>query len=160
MEHLKSKIEDKLLEVFIQAQSIFNRTFDIPTIDFSLKGRVAGQAYGVDRLRFNLELCRDNEHKFLAGTVTPEIAHYINHILNGYNVQSHGQDWNIMVKLGAEPTRCHDYDCSNISTRGALKHKFSCACDKPILLTAFKAKKYHVYTCRVCHSKLTPIKGD
>jgi len=159
MQTLIDKIEDKILETFIKAQGIYNMSFEIPKLEYNLTGFCAGQAW-IDRLRFNMELCKTNESDFIAQTVPHEVAHYISRIMFGSYGMGHKKYWkDIMRALGCEPRRCHSYDCSTVvrKRRTVKRYPFSCDCNGYYMLSSIKANRYGSYTCRKCHSHLKPL---
>lgn len=86
-------------------------------IDFSLRGRCAGQAKvgrGSTLLRINLTLLTENLADFLAQTIPHEVAHLV------VNWQArnkrgrprpHGPEWQRVMQCcyGLQPVRCHTY---------------------------------------------------
>lgn len=160
---LSDKIEAKIEETLMKAQSIYHTTFQNPAIDYSLRGACAGQFVGdaifVSTLRFNLELCKANENDFISQTVPHEVAHYISRKRYGYEGRGHGREWKtVMMALGLTPKRCHDYDVSIVSNRKRIP--FTCGCGKTFMLTSIRAKRYSQYFCKACKSKLIPKQSN
>ena|ERR1041385_688792 len=95
-------------------------------IKFDLVGQVAGQAFwgiksDIFKLRFNMQLARENYDEFLSQTVPHEVAHLIADEFFKEMWTSgcdHNSLWQfVMVKFGKSPTRCHDYSVENISRK-------------------------------------------
>ena len=87
-------------------------------IDFSLRGRCAGQARlsrtKKTMLRLNLQLLAENLADFLQQTIPHEVAHLVvnwQHINNRQRPQPHGKEWQAVMRncFGLEPARCHNY---------------------------------------------------
>ena len=110
------------------------RPFPLPSVSFSLIGKVAGYAYvGQWLVKFNPVLASENFEHFLKNTIPHEVVH----LVNSYNLSllprisrknpSHGSDWQrVMRVFGAVPERCHSYDTKNSRSN---TRKFRCACD-------------------------------
>jgi SprT protein len=93
---------------------------DLPEalIDFSLRGRCAGQAR-VDRnghtiLRINQQLLKENLDDFLKNTIPHEVAHLAVNWKARKKRQRprpHGPEWQAVMQncFGLEPVRCHAY---------------------------------------------------
>lgn len=78
----------------------------MPTIDFSLRGRTAGQAQTLpysdsDIIRYNVPLLVQNKDYFFRHTVPHEVAHLIAYYASG--VMDHSTPWlNVMRSFGIE----------------------------------------------------------
>lgn len=133
---LVARVEDKLIETYLEAQSIWNRVFDLPLLEFDLVGRCAGRAYGREnRISLNPVLLLQNQADFIVQTVPHEIAHLLTHtIFRGQGrIRPHGPEWkSVMHALGLRPIRCHNYDTTNARMRslspGRQERRFSYAC--------------------------------
>ena len=85
------RVEDKVIETCLRAQTLYGRAFELPAIEWNLRGQRAACAHGRDnRIRINPVLLAENTEDFIAQTVPHEIAHLINHVLHGPRVQAHG----------------------------------------------------------------------
>lgn len=74
-----------------QAEDFFKRRFPRPEVSFRLRGLKAGVAHlQENKLRFNLQLYRENREDFLRQTVAHEVAHLVAHQLFGPRIQPHG----------------------------------------------------------------------
>lgn len=117
---LISSLESKVLETYLRAEQIWNRSFQLPTIEFKNLGRTAGKAfYAQNKIIYSPVLFTENVDRFLNRTVPHEIAHLITKVLYPNAKQHHGPEWRyVMQKLGIEDnTRCHSYDISSVSRR-------------------------------------------
>lgn len=125
-----------------------NEKFDLhlnPSISFTVRGSTAGWARGTTELNFNYQLMVDNWDDF-DSTFIHEVAHLVDSALHpelkrrelyrdartGRVRRSkrsvHGPTWQrIMVRLGADPKRTHNYDVSAVSRR-KTRHVWTCAC--------------------------------
>lgn len=161
METLSDKIESKIEETLMKAESIFKTKFSFPAVDYSLRGACAGQYVRKNEtneevLRFNIELAKNNEEEFVTQTVPHEVAHLISRNMYGFpNGHGHGMRWKMtMMALGVEPTRCHSYDISVTTNRKRVE--YTCNCGQTFHLTAHRIRKIHLYHCKKCKSKLFP----
>jgi SprT protein len=157
---LKSKLEDKVLETYLKSKSIFNREFELPSISFDLKGRVAGNANSRNHLRFNPILFRENVDDFLARTVPHEVAHLICFKLYPYSKQHHGPEWrSIMQRLGIQDiARCHSYDTTSVAQRKPrIKFEYKCLCKRHEVGNAIHQRNLSGMKKYVCTDCKTPI---
>ena len=61
-----ARVEDKILQVYLDAQSIWGRNFDLPAISYDLLGRCAGRAHiSEKRIRLNPVLLLENQVDFI-----------------------------------------------------------------------------------------------
>ena len=129
---LVAKVENKVLETYIKTEDIWQRQFELPSLQFDLRGRCAGRAY-IHHIRLNPVLLIQNDPDFIEETVPHEIAHLITNRLHGFWIKPHGREWkSVMVALGLQPIRCHNYDVSNAQVRrmpqGRRERRFTYAC--------------------------------
>ncbi len=132
-------------------------------IRFDLRGKTAGQvrirARGQYLIRYNLELLKRGGANFLERTVPHEVAHVLAYHGHGANIRPHGREWQrIMRQLGAEPTRCHDYDVSGLGARQLRYYAYHCGCMEHRLssIRHNKVAKGQRYLCRRCGEPLQP----
>ena len=130
-------------------------------IRFDLRGKAAGQvrihAPGRYLIRYNPKLLERCGEEFLNRTVPHEAAHVLAYHHHGTSIRPHGPEWQrIMYQLGAEPTRCHDYDVSGLSTRRLRYYEYHCGCMDHRLssIRHNKACKGQRYRCRRCGEPL------
>lgn len=90
--------------------------------------------------RWNLTITKDHQTDYLKQTGGHEVAHWIVYNINKH-AQSHGITWKrVMLSLGLEPLRCHNYTCkpARAIDRPFTRH---CSCGSyPV--TSIKFKNY------------------
>lgn len=134
-------------------------------VDFSLRGRCAGQAKinrsGETSLRINQQLLKENFEDFMINTIPHEVAHLVVNWQSRNNRQRprpHGPEWQAVMQdcFNLEPRRCHDYQTSpaRIVPRAFL---YSCSCREHHLTSIMHNKISRSYQalCKVCR---TPLK--
>lgn len=154
---LEQKVEEKIIDCYVKAESILKREFTLPNIVFDLKGLSAGVAYTkTNTLRFNKILLSNNVDTFINITVPHEVAHLVADTF--YNSrQCHGKGWKSIMKyvFGLEPKRCHDYDIS-FCTKSRKKYTYICNCREHELSTTLhnRISKGSWRYCKLCHGTL------
>ncbi len=135
----------------------------VPRVTFDLRGQSAGQ-FRVDKrggahIRYNPTLLARYEADFLAQTVPHEVAHYLAYLRFGRRIRPHGVEWQrLMQGLGANPTRCHDFDVTGLKARQLRQHRYHCDCGEHAL-TSIRHQRIlrgASYVCRVCGEALRP----
>jgi len=118
---LVQRVETKILETYLRAQTIFNRTFPLPKVTYEDKGQIAGFAnFYQGRLNFSPTLLSENVEHFIENIIPHEVCHLVTRAMYPY-CQSHGQDWKqVMRKLGVKPNRYHTYDTSTVISGKAI----------------------------------------
>jgi SprT protein len=122
MSDLKPDLEETVRIAVRRAEkracAFYGLALPAATIDFSLRGRCAGQARierdGQTCLRINRQLLVENRDDFLSSTIPHEVAHlvvnwpYRNRRLRP---RPHGPEWQAVMRdcFGLEPARCHNY---------------------------------------------------
>lgn len=151
---IQNRVDAKVLECIVIAENHFHRSFGFPTIDYSLKGKTAGQAfYRQGKIKLNAILLLENTDDFINDTVPHEVAHLIDYAVNASNFgntarvaaqmqqlleqhryhnarkhSAHGPSWKAIMRLfGCEPSRCHNYDVTN-SRRKTRSYLYECTC--------------------------------
>jgi SprT protein len=136
-------------------------------IDFSLRGRCAGQARvgcgGTTLLRINLTLLTENLADFLAQTIPHEVAH----LIVNWQARSrrkrprpHGPEWRRVMQCcyGLQPIRCHSYATTpaRFVPRNFL---YRCACREHRLtgITHRRITHHGKALCKSCGAYLTFI---
>src|SRR5690606_25464272 len=107
---LVQKVEDKILETYLNAQEKFNVIFEIPKLSFDIRGaRVAGRANYADNLiKINPSFLIEHPEEMLNRTIGHECVHLICHKLYPNAKQAHGPEWKYLMRsLGLPDTRCH-----------------------------------------------------
>lgn len=127
IEHQYQQILDKIEADYQHAERYFNRSFNRPSIQFSLRGKAAGSAHlQLNKLRFNPVLLKENTQVFIDDVVPHEISHLLCYQLFG-RVKPHGKEWqSIMHSVFKRPPRT-THQLNVESVRG--KHfGYSCQC--------------------------------
>ena len=164
---LIARAEDKVIEVYIQAQSIWKQAFDLPSVDFDLLGCCAGRAhYRKNRIRLNPVLLLEHQANFIEETVPHEVAHLLTRTLylGPGRIKPHGPEWkSVMLALGLKPIRCHNYDVSNAQVRHERRFSYACACctvQEPTR-THLKLQRGEIWSrCSVCGASFTLQEGE
>jgi len=125
---------------------------------FDIRGTVAGYAVGKNKIRLNPGLFKRNREEFLKRTVPHEYAHIVVH--NYYpEFKHHGWEWqNVMKILGADVTRCHNYDVEDFRIKKQRNWiEMSCACRKHNISSVIynRIKKGRKYICKKCRNPLS-----
>ena len=136
---MQDTILQKVEECFLIAEKFFNRVFPRPTnIIFKRNGTKAGTCLvsfnqSIRELMFQLDLAEHNKQTFHE-IVVHEMAHYIQRMVFGSFVKSHGKEWKyVMIKVfNAEPIRCHSYDTSVTKTKRQNTYEYTCDCSRII----------------------------
>ena len=133
-------------------------------IDFSLRGRCAGQARvercGTTTLRINLELLTNNLADFLTQTIPHEVSHLVINWQAREKKQRprpHGPEWQLVMQncYGLQPVRCHSYH-----TRPARcvprNYLYRCDCREHRLTSIMhkKLSKRYNALCKSCRTQL------
>ncbi|NCA88240.1 MAG: hypothetical protein EOM92_04790 [Gammaproteobacteria bacterium] len=129
-----------------------------------LRGRGAGQvrrqAGQLWTVRYNPALLARHGEDFLARTVPHEVAHIIAFHRHGPRIQPHGPEWQAIMRLfGVPPTRCHDYDVSDLQTRTLDRFPYRCGCRSHLLTSIrhHRIQRGQRYLCRACGQALVPV---
>lgn len=142
-----------------KAEVYFDKTYPVPELDLTLRGKCAGQAFLQRwKLRFNLALLAENYPHFMLNVVPHELAHLVAFREFGGRIKPHGQEWRGVMEqvLGVPAHVTHQYDVS----RAARQHFiYRCGCpDKTHGLTIRRHNKVArgvKYLCRLCRQTLT-----
>lgn len=157
---LKRRIEDKILDSLLRAQTRFNRTFDVPTIIYHHSmGGVAGTAHaGRNEITFSESLLLRHSEEFLNRTVPHEVAHIVCRNVFPRAKQAHGPEWRYVCQvLGmSDLKRCHSYDTAGLIQRRAPRAKqfaLRCKCgEHKVTITIYKrfltGTKYRCAKCK------------
>ena len=155
------RVEDKVIKTLLQAQTLYGRPFELPSIEWNLRGVCAGLArVRENRIRLNPVLLAENTEHFILQTVPHEIAHLVNRTLHGPHVRAHGPhvrahgpEWQyIMHALGLPAERCHQYDVANARTPAQRRYDYHCNCrSHPVSqIVHNRIRRGLTYTCRRC----------
>jgi SprT protein len=143
---IHKRIEDKILEVLLLAQSLYNQPFDIPILEYRQMGRIAGMAWQRSwKIELNPDFCRNGHLEDMINITLPhELAHLISYKVFGPVLgRGHGPCWKlVMVRLGLEPKRCHDYSLEGVKTRRKAKFPAKCpTCGATFDITAKRVQQ-------------------
>jgi SprT protein len=163
LHRLAQQAIDQTRNLLVDATPLTGKPLPVPPIRFDLRGKSAGQLridhHGSCIIRYNLALLDRHGAAFLRDTVPHETAHYVAYRLHGRSIRPHGQEWRqIMQLFGADPSRCHDYDVSGLSTRRLRSFLYHCGCGGHQLSSIrhnriARGQRYH---CRRCGERLRP----
>ena len=148
----KALIRKATLAAFSNALKHYRlKPVDPPEINFSLRGRCAGQASWKARktvlgrkldlkLRFNLEAYRQDPADMLEDTIFHEVAHLVVAMKYKTKRSPHGPEWQAVMRdcFGIEPKRTHGLD----------------------LAPARKVARDFVYVCKCREHHLTSIRHN
>ena len=134
-ETIKRQVAHRVQWCLQKATERYGHDYPFPTIDYGLRGTTAGRA---DRrswtVYINLGLLLENVEDMIENTVPHEVAHLIADDLDYragvyFTRKPHGWRWqNVMHTFGLDPTRCHNYDTTNVKIKKAPKPKFIWVC--------------------------------
>lgn len=147
---------DKVQECYHRATSYCGRTFELPTIYFNQRGKIAGCArLQLNQLHFNPVLLEDNLDVFLQQVVPHEVCHLLTFIMYG-KVRPHGKEWqaSMIALFGLEPQTYHQMDVAKVKGKS---FNYQCSCG-PVELSIRRHNKMvrgqQYYICKVCNDRL------
>ena len=158
MEQLIQNVLTHIELICNEAKLIYGKSPVISKVRFDKRGTVAGTCTynnGKFELNFNKILLKEYRYEFIHETVTHEVAHAIDWVVN--RKSGHSKTWkDIMVRFGAKPNRLHSYNVDKCRVVKA-KYVYECDCTKHNLTSIRhnRAKKGVVYRCKLCK---TPLK--
>ena len=143
------------------AGELLDYPFDEVPVHFDLRGRAAGmfKAHGERAwIRFNPWIFAKYFDEHFTGTIPHEVAHYIVHVLYGYRVKPHGQEWQgVMALFDADPGVTFNADLSGVPQRRQRTHPYRCDCrDHEVSSTRHNRvmRGKASYHCRYCNGTL------
>lgn len=156
------QVVDEVVRYIQLAEQKLQHTIPLIPVTFDLKGRAAGMykvQYGKRQLRFNPYLFARYFDENFSNTIPHEVAHYLVDVLYGIRkVRPHGAEWKkIMLSLGAEPRRTHQFDLAGIPQRTYRRFKYQCSCNIYQLTSRrhnMIVNKQRRYFCPSCKSEL------
>ena len=154
---IKNLAMQKVEELRVKTLELFGMEID-PDISFDLRGMAAGQANcRENRIRLNRELLEKYTTDFIEQTVPHEFAHLVAYRKFGGRIKPHGKEWrSVMIALGSEPRRTHNYRVS--PARRCRRFLYQCNCaGKDYQLTSIRhnrIKKGIRYFCPKCKGEL------
>ena len=147
-----------------QAQEFYSIKLPEASIDFSLRGRCAGQAIieqtGATCLRINLQLLRENLEDYLVQTIPHEVSHLVVNWQarkKRLKPRPHGTEWQAIMRdcFGLEAIRCHSYKTTpaRVVPRPFL---YACSCREHRLTSIMHNKIGLSYQalCKACRKPL------
>lgn len=159
MKEVTGKVQNWIQDLLIKASERLQNENILsvdPDIDWSLKGKCAGQACAKrndpkGKIRLNAQLIEKCTEDQMKNTVGHELAHLIcSFIYPG--VKPHGMEWKkVMMAMGLEPSRCHSYNFA--PAKKTKRFKYICKkCGHVHPLTTYKHNKMkinpHHYICK------------
>ena len=130
------------------------------TILFNLKGCTAGQGFFYEKkLRYNLQLAKENLNDFLENMIPHEIVHLYQKRIYP-KCKTHGKEFYLIGQtLGYNLNRCHSYDTTNVK-RKRTKYLYKCDCNLDRwwvskrkhnqMQTQVKYHNHTLFSCSVC----------
>ena len=164
----KAELQEKALAAVRRAEKRARKFYAIKlpeaSIDFSLRGRCAGQAIvertGSTHLRINLKLLGENLDDYLSQTIPHEVSHLVvNWQARNKRLKPrpHGTEWQTFMRdcFGLEATRCHSYQTTpaRIVPRPFL---YACSC-REHRLTSIMHNKIGLSYQALCKACRTPL---
>lgn len=163
----QQQVSAETQNVIAQAGQLLGKKIPDVSVLYDLKGRSAGQFRVRKRLceiRYNPTLFGLYFDDNLSNTVPHEVAHYLVYLLyprrrTGYRrVKPHGLEWReLMAKLGADASVCHNYDLGLIAQRKERQFSYNCDC-KQHQISCRRHNKIQSgmarYSCRYCKVEL------
>jgi SprT protein len=147
-----------------RARHFYGLSLPEATIDFSLRGRCAGQARvsknGSTNLRINSQLLVENLEDFLHTTIPHEVAHLVVNWRarkKRLRPRPHGPEWQSVMQdcFNLEAKRCHDYQTApaRVVPRPFL---YACICREHHLTSIMhkRLSNNHQALCKTCR---TPV---
>jgi SprT protein len=160
----KTLVKQTIRKFQDKARQHYQLDFPDAEIDFSLRGRCAGQAQltasGKTRLRINLQLLNENLDDFLRQTIPHEIAHLV--VLwqtrkARKKPKPHGPEWQRVMRdcFELKPIRCHSYQTkpARVVPRPYL---YRCNCQQHMMTSIMHkrlTKKFQAL-CKQCRKPL------
>jgi len=149
---VKNRVSTKLAECVAIASSHFNIDIKMPTIVYKKRGTTAGTAsYYTNTIDLNPTLLMSNIEAFMKRTVPHEMAHLITGVVYphtnsrvcGGKRSPHGSEWkSVMRVLGADPSRCHNYDTSAIKKRSSSYEYICEGCGGSVMMGIKRHNKH------------------
>ncbi|MGK2907916.1 MAG: SprT family zinc-dependent metalloprotease [Desulfuromonadales bacterium] len=157
---LRLQVETAVRKAEKQARDYYRLDLPDATIDFSLRGRCAGQArvdrHGATGLRINQQLLAENLENFLSATIPHEVAHLVVNwqaCNQSRRPRPHGPEWQAVMQCcyNLPPKRCHSYQTTlaRVVPRPFL---YSCNCREHRLTSIMHRRISRSYQalCKAC----------
>jgi SprT protein len=160
---LKAKAEKKMMDCIFLFNAHFAVNCPIPTVEYDLKGKTAGQAWPYKRkIRLNAYLLETYKDSFIDRTVVHETAHlcvdYYHDVMGRSLPKPHGKEWkHVMALFGiSNPDRCHSYKTQ--PARKTRNFVYTCGCKTIHSLGIIRHNRYQskktFYRCNICKTRL------
>lgn len=159
------KAETAVRQAEQHARNFYGINLPQASIDFSLRGRCAGQAKvyrnGSTCLRINQQLLVENLDDFLSNTIPHEVAHLVVNWRarkKRERPRPHGTEWRAVMEncFGLDAKRCHSYQTTpaRVVPRPFL---YTCGCCEHHLTRTLhnRVSRSHQALCKACS---TPLK--
>lgn len=173
---LQAKVESKIKELHEKVPDIIGYKIKPVTVKFDLHTkRVGGSALsnnvtGRHEIRLHPTALLEYGDQYIEDTVVHEFAHIVTAHYD-WHARAHGPEWKmIMTRLGAEPSRCHDWDLDKClrkhgkvfgikppKERKQRTIDYTCECGTKHeigIRTHNKIKLGATYVCKLCNSNL------
>jgi SprT protein len=164
---LKQQVQEQVNSTVEAIERLYRTKFHKPvTIRYDIdSSRLGGQALlNSFVVRLNPVFLNKYTDKYIKSTVVHEVAHLgvqqVYTLDQGrWKVGAHGSEWkNMMVRLGADPSRCHSYEAEEGQGRQKTKYAYVCGCcNKPIPVgpkVHANIQRGRIYTTKCCKTKL------
>lgn len=163
-EQIKQLAIDAVRAAEQRARDYYTIRLPAAKIDFSLRGRCAGQARvecsGATFLRINLKLLSENLADFLQQTIPHEVSHLvINWQARKKNKRPrpHGPEWQAIMQncYGLQPIRCHAYH-TTLARFVPRNFLYRCECREHRLTSIMHKRMSRRYKalCKSCGAQL------
>lgn len=162
---IRQQAEDAVRQAEQRARSFYAVDLPAAAIDFSLRGRCAGQARvahsGDTLLRINWQLLVENLDDFLKQTIPHEVAHLVVNWQarsKRWRPRPHGAEWQAVMYdcFGLSASRCHNYRTSpaRVVPRPFL---YTCRCREHHLTSLMHKRILRSCRalCKACRTTLT-----
>lgn len=164
LQQLRRQAEEAVRQAEQRARDYYRLDLPAATLDFSLRGRCAGQAgiacTGRAWLRINLQLLAENRADYLSQTIPHEVAH----LVVNWQTRSkkrrprpHGTEWQTVMErcFGLKASRCHSYrtTVARVVPRPFL---YTCNCRQHRLTAIMHQRIAHSVRvfCKACRTTL------
>jgi SprT protein len=157
MTQFEYQLIQKSKVLIAQAERHFKRTFPMPSIEVSMRGKAAGKALlQSNEIKLNKILAQENPETFINEVLPHELAHLITYQIFG-RVPPHGKEWqSVMYKVfNLTPSRTHTMDVTSVQGKS---FEYQCLCSL-IPLSIHRHNRVirgeSTYSCRKCRQALT-----